>query len=204
MEDYLSLPSQRLNTLSQRWQEKAAAAKLVQQVQRSSRSPAKVVRVTEGVAEMEARRQKEFSTNMDRMAEIRTKLAHSLTSALIHVEKETGEFLIKPVFSRKPLPPSRDLITPIPRPFPVPRHPSTGVGHRPSTGVVSRASTTSSNVRTIQAYLQSQRHRADPQQLIRCVDSASKSTGVDLWPHSGPVKRALKFQSHVLGRGVQP
>ena len=176
MEDYLSLPSERLGILSQRWQEKTTATKLVQQVQQGSPSPAKAGSIVEGIIAREEQRQLKFNDKMNEMGETRTKLAHSLTTALRHVEKQTGEFLIKPVFYRRPPPPARELITPIPRPFPPSRLQSAGVAgqrhHR--TGGNSRASTTSSNVRMIQSYLHSQRQRSDPQQLIRCVDSASE------------------------------
>ena len=171
MEDYLSIPSQRLAVLTQRYQEKAEAVKLVRQVQRSCPDSAHIVR---GIMLREERRQEEFSSSMSRLGAMRKELAHDLTDALSRVEKETRTFLIKPVYSKQLLR-SPDLITPLPRPLPASqRHSAALTRSRPHTSFSTRPSTSSSNVRQIQSYLQSQRQQVNPQELIDSVNAASK------------------------------
>lgn len=188
MEDYLSLPTKRLVVMSRRWQEKNVATKLVQQIQQRvpgacPSSAQALSRVVEGVAELEEDRQRQFKANMERIGEMRTTLAHSLTTSLRQVEKETGEFLIKPVFTRSPPPPRYDLITPVPRPLPPPpaapsRRQSAKAGRRPNTSHTATSSrAASSNIRLIQSFLHAHRQRADPQGLIQSVNSASKLGG---------------------------
>lgn len=184
MEDYLTIPGQGLNALSQRWQERNATTNLLHHVQKTCLDPAKAAEITQGLVDREEKRQGKFSTSMNSLRVTRYKLAHSLTESLSYIEEHTGVFLIKPIFSRKP-PLLCDLITPIARPFPVSQCNSAAVSelrrrNRPSTGFGrgagggSRPSTSGSNVRMIQSYLQSQRQHVDPQQLIRSINSASK------------------------------
>lgn len=173
MDSYLTIPVQRLAALSQRYQEKAETAKLVRQVQRSCSDRSQAASIVGGLASREHRRQEEFNGTMSRLGVARNELAHSLTDSLSYVERTTKAFLIKPIFS-KPHLQSPHLITPLPRPLPVsPCLPSGEAQRRPHT-VGCRP--TSSNVRMIQSFLQSQRQQGlvDPQDLINSMDAVSK------------------------------
>lgn len=184
MEDYLTLPGQRLATLSQRCREKAEAAKLVQQVQKSCSDTHQAGSTLRRISSREETRQRRFSITMSRLGGERSQLAHTLTNSLSHVEGLTKLFLIKPVYGGTHQ--SCDLITPISRPPPVSRYNSASVSksqNRPSsTGHSLRASTANSNVRRIQSFLQAQRQHVDPQDLIECVNAASEfyTVGVSL------------------------
>ena len=179
MDEYLEISGQRLAVLSQRWQKRNAACKLVQHVQKTYSNPIQAMNITQGINRMEQRRQWIFSANMERLGGMRHKLAHFLTRSLSHVEKQTRLFLIKPTYGnkvRRPL----DLITPIPRPFPVPRHYYVANNaeayqqHRPLTRSNSK-SQLGSNVKLIQSFLYAQRQPVDSQKLIDCLNTASKS-----------------------------
>ena len=177
MEDYLTLPGQRLATLSQRYREKTEAAKLVQQVQISCSSDSHRAGSTlKRISSREERRQRRFSVIMSRLGEERSQLAHTLTDSLRHVEGLTRLFLIKPVYSGTYQ--SHDLITPISRlPPPVSRYNSASGSksrNRPGTGHSLRASTANSNIRRVQSFLQAQRQQVDPQDLVECVNAASE------------------------------
>lgn len=178
MEDYLTTTSQRLAVLSQRCQEKHSAARLVQHVRTTCPDPTQASSIVHRIANMEQRHQKRFSASMDQLGTMRTKLAHSLTDGLSHVEKTAKVFLIKPILNQRS-PHMRDLITPISRLPPTSsRLQSAAVATRPGTKLSGRATATptpGSNVRMIQSFLQSQRQQVDPQQLIDSVNSASKA-----------------------------
>lgn len=177
MEDYLIIPGQRLAGLSQRWQEKTAATKLVQHVQRSCLDPVQVSSIMQGIVGIEEKRQMKFTSRMNRLRDARKQLAHSLTDNLSYIEEQTSMFLIKPLFGNK-FSESHELITPISRPLPVvPRYSSAAAGSRAYNGTNTSMtfrtpSAPASNVRLIQSYLQSQRQQVDPQQLIRSIDTA--------------------------------
>ena len=179
MDSYLTIPVRRLAALSQRYQEKRQTAKLAQQVQRTCPDRSQAASIVMGLASREERRQKEFSSTMSRLGAMRSELAHSLTDTLDYVEKQTKTFLIKPIYSKPPHIRSPDLITPLTRPPPVTQCPTVlpssadkarrrphTVGGRPS----------SSNVRLIQSFLQSQRQQdsVNPQKLIDNMNTASK------------------------------
>ena len=134
--------------------------------------------IIRGIVNIEQKRQQKFSMSMVQLGSTRTKLAHSLTDSLSHVEKSAKVFLIKPVLQQRS-PHARDLITPISRPLPASsRLHSAAMGTRPATMQSGRTTGTptpipGSNVRMIQSYLQSQRQQVDPQQLIDSVNLAS-------------------------------
>lgn len=176
MDEYLTIPSQRLAVLSQRWQERHSAASLVQHVHTTRPDSTHTSSIIHGIADIEKKRQKKFSMSMVQLGATRTKLAHSLTDSLSHVEKSAKVFLIKPIFGQRS-PRTQDLITPISRPLPAPsRLHSAAVGTRPATMLSGRTTgtpTPGSNVRMIQSYLQSQRQQVDPQQLVDSINSAS-------------------------------
>ena len=204
MDEYLTIPGQRLAVLSQRWQEKHSAAKLVQHVHRTCPDPTQASSIVHGVASIEQKRQKNFSMSMIQLGTMRTKLAHSLTDGLSHVEKTAKVFLIKPILSQRS-PHMRDLITPISRPVPASsRLHSAAVGTRPGTRLSGRTTVTpmsSSNVRMIQSFLQSQRQQVDPQQLIDSINSASKLHNL----HTGSIARMHKkavMIAYLLSWGV--
>lgn len=177
MDSYLTIPVQRLATLSRRYHEKKQLAKLVQQVQRTC--PDQATTIVRGLASREDKRQKEFSSTMSRLKARRSELAHSLTDNLAYIEKQTKTFLIKPIYS-KPHIRSSGLITPLTRPLPAPPSSADKTRRRPHT-VGCRPST--SNVSMIQSFLQSQRQQdlVNPQELIDNMNAASKHRQNEFW-----------------------
>ena len=138
MQDYLSIPGQRLANLSQQCHHRAVTKRLVDDVhQKYGIESVQGHRVLEGIATREQRKQLEFSVNMDTLGLKRIDLAHSLTHTLTHIEKHAGVFLIKPVFSTKLGSRAHNLITPTSRPLPITKpysRPHTGTTHKsPST-----------------------------------------------------------------------
>ena len=138
MQDYLTIPGQRLANLSQQCHHRAVTKRLVDDVhQKYGLESVQGYRVLEGIATLEQRKQLEFSVNMDTLGLKRIDLAHSLTHTLTHIEKHAGVFLIKPVFSTKLGSRAYNLITPTSRPLPITKpysRPHTGTTHKsPST-----------------------------------------------------------------------
>lgn len=121
MEEYLTIPTQRLAALAYRLLDKSTVSKLVQNLYRTCMSPRQAANVLEGIVNMDDKRQERHSIYMKMSAVQRNALAHSLTHDLREAEKQVGVMLIKPIFGTK-VPLSQDLITPLPRSLPVDQH----------------------------------------------------------------------------------
>ena len=116
MQQYVSIPGQRLAHLGKRCHEQEVAKKLLQEVRREYGNRSRAERVAREIGSLEKKRQHRFEQKMEQLREKRTVLAQSLNSQLDGVEKMTGAFLIKPIFCSKG---KSNLITPLPRPLPV-------------------------------------------------------------------------------------
>lgn len=192
MKEYIDISGKRLAMLSQRWQEKSNTDTLVQELHMSyPNDPVRRASITEGLEHLEKERQRKFSNSMEKLSAARHNLAHSLTHNLTCVEQQTRVFLIKPVIQAGPRQP-RHLITPIPRPLPssarrLRSRTASSPGGPVGTRQASRGSgsstanflrSTSSNVRLIQYFLQSQRKPVDVQEFVSCINTASKRESI--------------------------
>lgn len=119
MEEYLTLPSQRLALLSQRCHHKAVASSLITDIETHYSDPITAASLMGRVSHRAEQKELELSLEMDKLGVRRESLAHTLTHTLTHIEQRTGVFLVKPVYRRNPSPHHASLITPISRPLPV-------------------------------------------------------------------------------------
>ena len=122
MDDYLTIPAQRLGHMTRRCREKSVTSKLITDVHKSYSDEDQASEVLQMIANQEERRHFDFVNTMEKLAVKRFDLAHTLTHTLTHIEKRAGVFLIKPVFGDKKLK-SRSMITPMSRPLPVGKSP---------------------------------------------------------------------------------
>ena len=121
MEEYLTIPTQRLAALAHRLLEKSTVTKLVKSLCKTCMNQRQTADVLKGIVTMDNKRQERHNMHMEISAMQRNELAHTLTHDLREAEKEVGDTLIKPIFGNR-VSQSRNLITPILRPLPVSQH----------------------------------------------------------------------------------
>lgn len=121
MEEYLTIPMERLAVMAHRLLEKSAMTKLVRNICKICVDPKQAADVLENIVTMDDKRQEKYSNYMIRSGVKRSNLASSLTHDLREAEKQVGTVLMKPIFGAT-VPRSHDIITPISRPLPVNQH----------------------------------------------------------------------------------
>lgn len=122
MNDYLTIPSQRLMYIGRRHQQKKLADSLVCDIQRQFKNDSNVMEIlVERVLSHDQLKQKEFQQKMENMRIKRMSLAHELTIKLGEMEGLTNLLLIKPIYNcnRSHMRQQQELITPLLRPVPV-------------------------------------------------------------------------------------
>ena len=140
MEDYLSLPRQRLQQFKREVQKQVGLKKAIGQVRSCSTSPDHASKVLTMIHRLQEKRRAGFANKMERQSETRLALAQRLQNDLTKAEKNLGVFLIKPMYpsSRSygsimfPLnrrPPTCNP-TPLPPPNPIPKRAETSLSSR--------------------------------------------------------------------------
>ena len=98
MEDYLSLPGQRLQQFKREVQKQVGLKKAIGQVRSSSASPNHTSKVLTMIHQLQEKRRTGFANKMERQSERRLALAQRLQNDLTKAEQNLGVFLIKPMY----------------------------------------------------------------------------------------------------------
>ncbi len=143
MEDYISVASKRLAYLAQRLLNLTHTRKLIKDIQLSYNSSPKALIVLKRLGKLQEKKRLQFSVKMDQLGVKRLDTAHNLTSMLQHIEKRTGMFLIKPIFTETKsfgVYHGQTKIFPLSRPLPVKKlsYLSNSTTLHPSLGLVNK------------------------------------------------------------------
>lgn len=101
MEDYLTLPGQRLQHIKHHAQQQAGLKKAFTQVRTHSSTPEHTSQVLTMIQQLQKQRKETFAANMKTLSAERLHLAEEIQNALTEVEKQSGLFLIKPIYPTK-------------------------------------------------------------------------------------------------------
>ena len=124
MEDYLSLPGQRLQHIRTQLQQQVGIRRTIVDVRNSSSSPEHTTHVLNMIQQLQTKRQDEFSLKMEKMSLKRLELAEKIQKGLTRVEKGSRTFLIKPMYPSRP---HTSIMVPLDRKPPSYRAPSTAM-----------------------------------------------------------------------------
>ncbi len=100
MEDYISIARERMAYLSQRITSQTHTKKLIKDIEQFYNTSPRIVFVLPRLGEFQEKKRLQFSVRMDQLGLKRLEIAHTLTNTLQHIEKRTGLFLIKPIFTQ--------------------------------------------------------------------------------------------------------
>lgn len=98
MEEYLSIPGQRLQQIKTQIQQQTSAKKAIRQMQNHSVSPEYSKHIIEMIQQMQDKRQNQFVHTMTSLSSKRLRLADQLQKDLTKAEKQAGVFLVKPIY----------------------------------------------------------------------------------------------------------
>ncbi len=101
MEDYLSLPGQRLQHIKAQVQQQVGLKKTISHVKRHSPSPEHTSQVLTMIQQLQEKKRIDFSDKMEKISSKRLELANKLQSDLVKVENRSNVFLIKPMYPTK-------------------------------------------------------------------------------------------------------
>jgi len=129
MDDYLSIPANRLVSLAHRLLNKEEVNRLVLNLTKTCSNARQAAFVLEGIVFMDDQKAAKHRTSMSSYKEKRMELAWDISNALHTAEKKTGTALIKPFFG-PPIPNSGGCIVPVDRTLPERRLPVTPLSSR--------------------------------------------------------------------------
>ncbi|GFR87029.1 centrosome-associated protein CEP250-like isoform X1, partial [Elysia marginata] len=101
MDEYVSLPAQRLAHLVRKYMHHTRMRAIEEKVKNSSSVNEEVFEVLDKMEDLQNRRARQWADRMDEMGIERLKLANLLMDTLDTIEQESGIFLIKPMYSYK-------------------------------------------------------------------------------------------------------
>ncbi|KAK3739366.1 hypothetical protein RRG08_043921 [Elysia crispata] len=101
MDEYVSLPAQRLAHLVRKYMHHTRMRAIEEKVKNSSSVNEEVFEVLDKMEDLQNRRARQWAERMDEMGIERLKLANLLMDTLDTIEQESGIFLIKPMYSYK-------------------------------------------------------------------------------------------------------
>ena len=119
MSEYLEIPSQLLAHVGKRYWEKETTKRLTHDIQREANNEAHLEKLVKEIESKDASKQKKFDKVLQQLKEKRASLAQDLTKDLNEMEKATGSFLIKPVYSSRGQFKTQGIVFPLRRPLPV-------------------------------------------------------------------------------------
>ncbi|XP_019857608.1 PREDICTED: myosin-10-like [Amphimedon queenslandica] len=112
MKEYISIPGQQLQSLAQQVSQEIHMKEALSSVFQSVSSPKQIGRLVNMLQHFQDKREKKFHQKMDALSTRRIRLASNIQTALTKTEKNTGLFLVKPIY---PVRPHSTLMTPLQR-----------------------------------------------------------------------------------------
>ncbi|KAJ8311754.1 hypothetical protein KUTeg_011109 [Tegillarca granosa] len=106
MDDYVSLPAQRLAHLVRKYVHHCRMKEIEENVKKSKSLNENVFEILDKMEALQNQRAKKWADKMDEMGSERLRLASLLMETLDSIEQESGIFLIKPMYSYR----SRDMV----------------------------------------------------------------------------------------------
>lgn len=186
MEDYLTLPEQRLKNIKHHAQQQAGLKKAYTHVRNHSSTPEHTSQVLTMIQHLQQQRKDTFSSSMKTLSTERLHLAGKIQNALTEVEKRAGLFLIKPMYPTKAHG-TRSIMTPLNRAPPKYRvpmpTPSSRVGKREMSSSTSSRHPTLQLINDIRSEL-STRQASRDQPDSRYGLSTEQSTALPTRPPS--------------------
>ena len=112
MKEYISIPGQQLQSLARQVSQEIHMKQAISSVFQSVSSPKQIGRLVNMLQHFQVKRDKKFHQKMDALSTRRIRLASNIQTALTKTEKQTGLFLVKPIY---PVRPHSSLMTPLQR-----------------------------------------------------------------------------------------
>jgi exonuclease VII small subunit len=116
MEDYVTIPARQFQTIAQKLKQENQMEKAITNVQKGSFSPEHAQKIISMIKHIQGKRKILYDRAIDELSTKRLKLAKNLQAALSTIEKETGVFLIKPMY---PTHPTSSFMIPLKRAPPI-------------------------------------------------------------------------------------
>ncbi|KAL8591259.1 hypothetical protein ACOMHN_017583 [Nucella lapillus] len=200
MDDYVSLPAQRLVHLVKKYVHHSRMKEIEENVKNSESLDEGVFDTLDKMEALQNQRAHQWAEKMDFMGIERLRLAAMLMDSLDSIEQESGLFLIKPMYSYRgrelKAPPTQKLARPV-RTQPVPRHLSAA---RESTTSFVPAPTPASNARRLDRQTPTYQMGMDPGWIAQPPPSRPKDGVVG----SGALRSVVTPQSaHLMQQPYQ-
>ena len=112
MKEYISIPGQQLQSLARQVSQEIHMKQAISSIFQSVSSPKQIGRLVNMLQNFQDKREKKFHQKMDALSTRRIRLASNIQTALTKTEKNTGLFLVKPIY---PIRPHSTLMTPLQR-----------------------------------------------------------------------------------------